>query len=68
MRERIRLPDPELCRHCHTRGRVIKSHRGIGYRRRRHECQTCRHRWSSWQMIVSPRNLFVVRAAVPSTL
>lgn len=68
MRERPRLPDPEYCsgtvhaRHGQVRGHIIKSIRGAGFRRRRHECPTCGRRWTSWQMIVRPHSLFVVRA------
>lgn len=54
----IRLRDPEECPHCHVPGRVIRSRRAAGYRRRRHQCCACPRRWTSYQMLVNPRRLF----------
>ena len=38
----------EPCPACHNPGSVLETRRcSNGTRRRRHECQTCRHRWTS---------------------
>ena len=52
--------EPEACPRCGERGRVVESRRvgglrrGVGYRRRRHECPGCRHRWTTYQSVVNP--------------
>lgn len=52
------LRDPETCRICQARGRVVNSRRSsLGYRRRRHECPICLRRWTSWQSLISPRKV-----------
>ena len=63
----IRLPDPEDCRTCHCKGRVIDSRRRRGYRRRRHECPACGHRWSTYQTRLNPRRVSCVRVAKAAT-
>ena len=55
--------EPEACPRCGERGRVVESRRvgrvqrGVGYRRRRHECPGCRHRWTTYQSVVNPNEI-----------
>lgn len=55
------LPDPEVCRECGQRGHVIRSFRGHGYRRRRHECPRCQRRWTTYQTVLNPRRIKLVQ-------
>jgi transcriptional regulator NrdR family protein len=57
----VTLPDPERCRHCGKKGRVIESRREPGYRRRRHQCDACNWRWSSYQSIINPSKVKIRR-------
>lgn len=56
----VKLPDPQTCKHCGERGKVIDSRPRDGYWWRRRECQTCRDaigrpvRWSTYETIVDP--------------
>lgn len=57
---RVRLPDPENCRACAVRGRIVESRKSAhGYRRRRHVCPTCARRWSTWQSVINPARVRV---------
>lgn len=60
----LKLLDPERCRGCGTKGKVIDSRAVTFYRWRRHECRACDIRWTSYQMLVNPRRLRV-RAVRP---
>lgn len=51
------LPDPERCRRCGKKGRVIDSRPRRGYRKRRHECAACDVRWNSYQSAINPRKV-----------
>lgn len=57
----VKLPDPERCRHCNRKGRVIESRRQQGYRRRRHQCDACNWRWSSFQSVINPSKVKIRR-------
>lgn len=57
---RVTLPDPDRCRACGARGRVIATRGYAGYRSRRYDC-ACGRRWTSYEILVNPRRL--VRAA-----
>lgn len=52
--------DPDRCKSCGRKGRVVDSRRGRGYRRRRHVCRTCvdakgkPRAWTSYQSRLSP--------------
>lgn len=54
------IPDPDVCSRCGEVARVIDSRRLRGYRRRRHECLSCRdadgrpRRWTTYQSRLSP--------------
>ena len=57
------LPDPEDCPSCKKKGKVIDSRPmetsrsdrlQCGYRRRRHECSTCRVRWTTFEVPFPP--------------
>ena len=54
---RIRLPDPDCCGGCGARGQVIDSRKESGYRRRRHACPACGHRWTTYQTTIDPHRL-----------
>ena len=42
----------ERCLECGGRGMTIQTRKTTqGQRRRRHECQTCKHRWSTWEVL-----------------
>lgn len=53
----VTLPDPENCERCGTRGRVIRSRKYPGYRRRRHKCPRCGHPWTTYQSALNPNRL-----------
>ena len=55
----IKLPDPEKCRICKTRGRVCDSRARPAFRWRRHLCPKCGFRWSTYQTVLNPRRLTV---------
>lgn len=75
----VNLPDPEVCRSCQCKGRVISKERGktpagVVYWRRRHECRNCidpstgkLRRWTSTQSLVDLRRI-KLRAAVNPNL
>jgi transcriptional regulator NrdR family protein len=49
----LTLHDPERCRVCEQRGKVIDSRVSPrGYRRRRHICLSCERRWTSYQSLI----------------
>ncbi len=55
-----KLRDPERCRICGRRGRVIDSRvRTGGYRRRKHRCSTCKVTWPSFQTTIDPRHVYL---------
>ena len=42
----------ERCPKCSGRGMTIQTRKTTnGQRRRRHECQNCQHRWSTWSIL-----------------
>lgn len=54
------LRDPEVCPNGHQRksSNIINSRtsRGVtSYRRRRHRCNLCGARWTSYQSLINPR-------------
>lgn len=66
----VKLPDPECCPLCKKRGELVdsrmvrrqgrgiaKAGAGLCYRRRRHRCRTCKHRWNSYQTTIDPNKL-----------
>lgn len=65
----VKLPDPQCCRHCGKRGRVVDTRMGEGYRWRRRACATCTvpsekpgeaekpHRWNTYETIIDPRRI-----------
>ena len=66
----VKLPDPERCPFCKKRGIVVdtrmvhrqgrgiaKSGAGLCYRRRRHQCATCKTRWNSYQTTIDPAKI-----------
>mgnify|MGYP000845587951 CR=1 FL=1 len=61
-RPRPRLLDPDTCRACGARGRVINTRRYPEYRRRRHECPCCGRRWNSYETRLNPRKIHLVEA------
>lgn len=55
----MRFREPEVCPNGHgrTSGNVIDSRVHIGppsYRRRRHRCNICEARWTSYQSLINP--------------
>lgn len=63
---RLRLPDPERCRGCGERGRIVETRGYAGYRRRRYACLPCGHRWTSYEMLVNPRRLLARSTPPPA--
>lgn len=59
------LPDPERCRQCGGKGRVLNSRKRRGFRRRVRYCAPCDHRWNSYESIVDPRELKFVPKRPP---
>lgn len=52
----VKLPDPQKCKHCGQKGRVINTRTDPhGYRWRRRECKACNWRWFSFETIIDPR-------------
>ena len=52
------LHDPETCRHCESdQTHVFDSRRRIGFRWRRHVCEACGYRWTSFQTLIDPHRL-----------
>lgn len=57
MSHRVILPDPDTCRRCGARGKVINSRRYPGYRWRRRKCPSCGHRWPTYETILSAKRI-----------
>lgn len=53
----IKLPDPQSCKRCGRRGRVVDSRMRDGYRLRRRQCGACLRRWSTYETLIDPRQL-----------
>lgn len=53
----VTLPDPERCPRCKTKGRVIKSRRLPGWRKRRRKCPECGKRWNTYETTINPRRI-----------
>lgn len=52
----VKLPDPQKCKQCGGKGRVINTRTDPnGYRWRRRECKDCHWRWFSYETIIDPR-------------
>lgn len=52
------LANPQLCRVCQRKGQVIDSRVSLGgYRRRRHRCPFCTHRWTTYESFINPRRV-----------
>lgn len=58
------LPDPQTCKHCGNKGKVIDSRPRDGFWWRRRQCRTCTvtedgttrpHRWNSYETLADPR-------------
>jgi len=61
------FPLPEVCEKCGRRGRVIKSRKLVGYRRRRRQCKLCGHRWNEYTSRLNPgRVLQRIRRRLPA--
>ncbi len=61
----IKLPSPDYCKHCGRRGKVIdsraKEEDGVFFRRRRHFCEPCGWRWNSYQTVLDPRRITIIK-------
>lgn len=49
--------NPEQCRTCGGKGRVIESRITPTCRRRRRECPDCGRRWTSYESFINPRRV-----------
>jgi hypothetical protein len=59
----VKLPDPQNCKKCGARGRVVNSRPRDGYWWRQRECGTCTvttngktraHRWNTYETLSDP--------------
>lgn len=51
--KRIIFQDPERCRGCGVKGRVVESRRGKGYRKRRRQCFACQITWTTYESLIN---------------
>lgn len=72
--KRVIFQDPEHCKACGLKGRVIESRRGRGYRKRRRLCTRCQTRWTTYESLINVeramsrkrREVLAADAAVPT--
>lgn len=57
----VKLPDPQICKHCGERGKVVNSRPKDGHWWRQRQCVTgCRdrrgkpYRWNTYETIMDP--------------
>lgn len=56
----VKLPDPQKCPRCGTKGKVINSRGGTGPRWRQRQCASCLdrrgkpYRWNSYETTIDP--------------
>jgi transcriptional regulator NrdR family protein len=61
----VKLPDPQRCRFCGKRGRIIDTRMADGYRWRRRKCSTCKHRWNAYETLIDPRKITTRAKSIP---
>lgn len=67
---KLRLPDPNHCPKCSSRGRVIASRNSRGgWKRRRLVCpaRQCGWRWTNYETLIHPKRLIPMRIGGNST-
>lgn len=53
----LNLPDPDRCRGCGRKARVVQVEKCRGYTRRRHACRACSVRWNTYQTRLHPKRI-----------